>query len=159
MQMHITPAINTLMATNTNLKVHPDDLLNMILQISTASSNSDHGTEISQVKDVSKFGSRQPSKRKVPQHNFSQQHHRYTNNQASSSRDLARTPSLKYPCHYCGEVGHWLPNCPTRLKAYAARNRARGSGVNVASLGVVPLLEDTEGLIESGATHSALGSF
>ncbi|MBW0482568.1 hypothetical protein O181_022283 [Austropuccinia psidii MF-1] len=43
---HITPAINTLMATNPNLKVRPDDLLNMIQQIATASPSFDHSTEI-----------------------------------------------------------------------------------------------------------------
>ncbi|MBW0559049.1 hypothetical protein O181_098764 [Austropuccinia psidii MF-1] len=46
------------------------------------------------------------------------------------------------------------PNCPTHLRANAARNRTRKLDANVASLGVVPSLEDTEGLIDSGATHS-----
>ncbi|MBW0588803.1 hypothetical protein O181_128518 [Austropuccinia psidii MF-1] len=58
MHQHITPAINTLMATNPNLKVRPDDLLNMIQQIATASPNFDHSTEIARINAASKLGAR-----------------------------------------------------------------------------------------------------
>ncbi|MBW0539978.1 hypothetical protein O181_079693 [Austropuccinia psidii MF-1] len=56
MHQLITPAINTLMATNPNIKVCPDDLLNMIRQISTASPSFDNSTEIARVNAESKFG-------------------------------------------------------------------------------------------------------
>ncbi|MBW0535198.1 hypothetical protein O181_074913 [Austropuccinia psidii MF-1] len=160
LQIHITPAINTLMTTKPNLKVRPDDLLNMIRQLLTASPSFDHSTEIARVEAASRFGSQQLSAKKPPQHHFSQRPLPHANNNASSSlnKSAARTPSSKYPCHYCGEVGHWSPDCPICLKAISTRNKSRSSGANVASLGAVPLLEDTEGPIDSGATHSVVGN-
>ncbi|MBW0468954.1 hypothetical protein O181_008669 [Austropuccinia psidii MF-1] len=58
MHQNITPAINTLMETNPDLKVRPDDLLNMIQQITTASPNFDHSTAIVQIDAASKCGTR-----------------------------------------------------------------------------------------------------
>ncbi|MBW0506565.1 hypothetical protein O181_046280 [Austropuccinia psidii MF-1] len=118
MHQHITPAINTLMATNPNLKVQPDDLLNMIRQIATASPNFDHSTEI-----------------------------------AKENRLL----SSRYPCHYCGKIGHWSPDFPVRLRENDLKNRTCRQQVNVAGLGVVLTLENGEALINSGATHSVIG--
>ncbi|MBW0552043.1 hypothetical protein O181_091758 [Austropuccinia psidii MF-1] len=59
MHQLIIPAINTLMATNPNIKVFPDDLLNIIRQIATAYPSFDHSTEIAIMNVVSKFGSRE----------------------------------------------------------------------------------------------------
>ncbi|MBW0513845.1 hypothetical protein O181_053560 [Austropuccinia psidii MF-1] len=61
MHQHITPAINTLMATNPNLRVQPDDLLNMIRQIATVSPTFDHSTGIARINSASKFGTREQS--------------------------------------------------------------------------------------------------
>ncbi|MBW0537888.1 hypothetical protein O181_077603 [Austropuccinia psidii MF-1] len=85
MHQLIMPAINMLMATNPNIKVCPDDFLNMIRQISTASPSFDHSTEIERVNAVSKFGIKenfntniqQPSRRTNPRNTkmFSSNHH------------------------------------------------------------------------------------
>ncbi|MBW0535795.1 hypothetical protein O181_075510 [Austropuccinia psidii MF-1] len=56
MHQLIIPALNTLMATNPNIKVRPEDLLNMIRQIATASPSFDHSTEVVKINAASKFG-------------------------------------------------------------------------------------------------------
>ncbi|MBW0549491.1 hypothetical protein O181_089206, partial [Austropuccinia psidii MF-1] len=62
------------------------------------------------------------------------------------------------PCHYCGEVGHWSPDCPTKAKAANARNRSRQSSATIASMGIVPTLEEDDALLDSGATHLVVGN-
>ncbi|MBW0478394.1 hypothetical protein O181_018109 [Austropuccinia psidii MF-1] len=86
MHQLITPAINTLMATNPNIKVCPDDLLNMIRQISTASLSFDHGTEIERIEVASKFG------RKDNHHVAKQQIYNKIN-----SRNTKIPPSSRHP--------------------------------------------------------------
>ncbi|MBW0516822.1 hypothetical protein O181_056537 [Austropuccinia psidii MF-1] len=56
MHQLIIPAINTLIATNPEIKVCPDDLLNMIWQIATASPSLDHSTETARINAASRFG-------------------------------------------------------------------------------------------------------
>ncbi|MBW0469083.1 hypothetical protein O181_008798 [Austropuccinia psidii MF-1] len=56
MHQLIIPALNTLMATNPNIKVWPEDLLNMIRQIAMASPSFDHSTEVAKTNAASKFG-------------------------------------------------------------------------------------------------------
>ncbi|MBW0538726.1 hypothetical protein O181_078441 [Austropuccinia psidii MF-1] len=156
MHQLITPAINTLMATNPNIKVRPDDLLNMIRQIATASPSFDHSTEIARINAASRFGRRDlPSNHNMSTTNKNVQKPplpSYQNSQADS-----RVPSSCFPCHYCGEVGHWSPNCPVKAKANEARTKARHQKAKVAGIGVVPTLEASEALLDSGATHSVVG--
>ncbi|MBW0544490.1 hypothetical protein O181_084205, partial [Austropuccinia psidii MF-1] len=45
LQDHITAALNTRLATNPHLKIHTNDLLDMIRQITTASPSFDHSTK------------------------------------------------------------------------------------------------------------------
>ncbi|MBW0563135.1 hypothetical protein O181_102850 [Austropuccinia psidii MF-1] len=66
-------------------------------------------------------------------------------------------PSSCFPWHYCGEVGHWSPNCPVKAKVNEAWTKARRQKANVAGIGVVPTLEASEALLDSGATHSVVG--
>ncbi|MBW0461685.1 hypothetical protein O181_001400 [Austropuccinia psidii MF-1] len=157
MHQIITPAINTLMATNPNLKVRPDDLLNMIRQISTASPSFDHSTEIARLNAVSKFGRREPLNAST---SSSSRKPTYGNTKASSSNrpSGSRAPNPRSPCHYCGEIGHWSPTCPIKAKAFEIRFKGRQQSANVASMGVVPLLEDNEALLDSGAMHSVVGN-
>ncbi|MBW0539389.1 hypothetical protein O181_079104 [Austropuccinia psidii MF-1] len=157
--IHIIPAINNLMATNPNVKVFPEDFLKMICQISTSFPNFDHSNEIARVYSSSRFGLRQSFKKNVTQQTFSQNQSGNVNSEASSIKNSTTTPNSKYPCHYCGEIGNWSTDFLTQIKANLMRNRTRGSGVNVASIGILPSLEDTEGLLDSGATHSIVVSF
>ncbi|MBW0536437.1 hypothetical protein O181_076152, partial [Austropuccinia psidii MF-1] len=61
------------------------------------------------------------------------------------------------PCFYCGGSGHWAPTCPVKAKAEQAR-RQQSKNALVAQLGVVPTLENGEGLLDSGAIHSVVGN-
>ncbi|MBW0565413.1 hypothetical protein O181_105128 [Austropuccinia psidii MF-1] len=78
---------------------------------------------------------------------------------SSSSRNkvLSKVPSSCFPCHYCGEVGHWCPTCPVKTKASEARIKAQHQKANIAGIGVVSTLEGSEALLDSGATHSVVG--
>ncbi|MBW0480340.1 hypothetical protein O181_020055 [Austropuccinia psidii MF-1] len=60
------------------------------------------------------------------------------------------------PCFYCGEAGHWAPECPAQRKATNARLLSQRKA-NVASIGAVPALECNEALLDSGETHSVVG--
>ncbi|MBW0537601.1 hypothetical protein O181_077316 [Austropuccinia psidii MF-1] len=149
MHQLITPAINTLMATNPDIKVRPDALLNMIRKISAASPSFNHSTEIARVNAALKFG------KKDQDHNFNEQ---LTNRNiprsnkvhASSQQPAYRTFNPNLPCHYCGETGHWLPKCPIKAKV-------QQRPVNIAGMGVLLLLEDHEAFLDSGATHLVVG--
>ncbi|MBW0551235.1 hypothetical protein O181_090950 [Austropuccinia psidii MF-1] len=145
------------MATNPDIEVCPDDLLNIIRQISTASPSFDHSTEIARVNAALKFG------KKDQAHAFNQHvANRNTprrNKLPSSSRYTApRIPNSKFLCHYCGEAGHWSPNCPIKAKAIEMGVKVQQQPANIASMGVVPLLEDHEALLDSGATHLVVGN-
>ncbi|MBW0469827.1 hypothetical protein O181_009542 [Austropuccinia psidii MF-1] len=112
MHLHIVPAANTLMATKPALKVFPEDLLNMIHKIPTASPNFDHSTEIARVDSASKTGGLQPFKKDFPQQNFSQFTSGHVNIETSSSKNGTRPQSLRYPCNYCGKAVHWSLDYP-----------------------------------------------
>ncbi|MBW0537603.1 hypothetical protein O181_077318 [Austropuccinia psidii MF-1] len=121
MKHHITAALNTLMETNPNLAVRPDDLLNMIRQINTASPSFDHSTEIARINAASRFG----QKNVDPNFNTNKQyasHRRSFPPRPQSYTKRPRNYNANNPCHYCGEVGHWSPECPTKAKATNARN-------------------------------------
>ncbi|MBW0527366.1 hypothetical protein O181_067081 [Austropuccinia psidii MF-1] len=156
MHQLITPAMNTLMATNPNIKVCPDDLLNMIRKISMALPSFDHSTKIARLNAASKFGkidsltigNQQSSKRPTTKNAMIP---------SSSCQIEPRVPNSQFPRHYCSEMGHWSPNCPIKTKATEMKARAQQQPANVASMGVVPLLEDHEALLDSGATHSVVG--
>ncbi|MBW0558716.1 hypothetical protein O181_098431 [Austropuccinia psidii MF-1] len=157
MHQLITPAINSLMATNPNIKVRPDDLLNMIRQISTASPSFDHSTEIARINAASKFGTKHGNKNHGQQQ-FSNTDPRNNTPRLQPHKNNPKTPSSRYPCHYCGEVGHWSPNCPVCARANAARSKSRHQTANVAGLGIVPALESDAALLDLGATHSVVGN-
>ncbi|MBW0565340.1 hypothetical protein O181_105055 [Austropuccinia psidii MF-1] len=136
MHQLITPAINTLMATNPDIKVCPNDILHMIGQISAASPSFNNSTEISRVNAASKFGKRDQN------HNFNQQLtnrniHRKNKVHASSRQPASRAFNPNLPCHYCGKTGHWSPKCPIKAKAIEMREKAQQWPVNIAGMGVV----------------------
>ncbi|MBW0541652.1 hypothetical protein O181_081367 [Austropuccinia psidii MF-1] len=150
MHQLITPAINTLMATNPDIKVCPDDLLNMIRQISTASPSFDHSTEIARVNAALNFGKK--DQHHTFNHHVANRNTPISNKLPSSSRNTeSRMPNSKFPCYYCGEAGHWSPNCPIKAKAQC-------QPANIASMGVVPLLEDHDAFLDSGARHLVVGN-
>ncbi|MBW0537090.1 hypothetical protein O181_076805 [Austropuccinia psidii MF-1] len=147
----ITPAINTLMATNPSIRVCPDDLLNMIRQISTASPSFDHSTELAQINAASRFGARHPGNAKNQLQLSIKNPHDKTH-QSQHHKPTTKISSSKYPCHYCGEVGQWSPNCPIRARANKARSKSQQQNANVASIEAAPAL------LDSGETHSVVGN-
>ncbi|MBW0551217.1 hypothetical protein O181_090932 [Austropuccinia psidii MF-1] len=70
----------------------------------------------------------------------------------------ARNYNANNPCHYCGEVGHWSPDCPIKAKATSARNQYCQPIATVASMGNVPTLEEYDALLDLGATHLVVGN-
>ncbi|MBW0473386.1 hypothetical protein O181_013101 [Austropuccinia psidii MF-1] len=82
----------------------------------------------------------------------------------SSSNSIDRKPqewkkkwlTEKYPCFYCGQVGHWLPNCPTKAVVDQMKHQCRQNAV-VVSIGAIPLPCCGDALLDLGATHSIVG--
>ncbi|MBW0543900.1 hypothetical protein O181_083615 [Austropuccinia psidii MF-1] len=146
MKHHITSAISTLMENNPNLAVRPDDLLNMIQKIDTASPSFDHSTEIARINAASRFGQKDANRQYTS-------HSRSVPPKPQSYTKRTRNYNVKNPCHYCGEVGHWSPDCPAK-----ARNQSRQSVVTVVRMGIVPTLEEDDALLDLGATHWVVGN-
>ncbi|MBW0502546.1 hypothetical protein O181_042261 [Austropuccinia psidii MF-1] len=128
----------------------------MIRQISTASPSFNHSTEIARINAASKFGRRDHNLNvALPTHNKNTS--RFPIASSSRNQETSRIPSSRFPCHYCGEVGHWSPTCPVKAKANEAKIKAQHKKASVAGIGVVPTLEGGEALLDSGATHSVVG--
>ncbi|MBW0537410.1 hypothetical protein O181_077125 [Austropuccinia psidii MF-1] len=85
----------------------------MIRQIATASPNFDYSTEVARIHAASKFGTRKELNNIPPNQSASTSH----------QKKETRTPGPRYPCHYCGEIGHWSPACPIRVKANDMRSK------------------------------------
>ncbi|MBW0572525.1 hypothetical protein O181_112240 [Austropuccinia psidii MF-1] len=86
------------------------------------------------------------------------------NNRNTSSPTVGRSEewrkkwlTLRNPCFYCGEVGHWIRDCPAKKKAMTVKNRINSPRPSIAQIGAVLALENNEILLDSGATHSVIG--
>ncbi|MBW0584993.1 hypothetical protein O181_124708 [Austropuccinia psidii MF-1] len=66
--------------------------------------------------------------------------------------------NLKKPCFHCGEVGHWAPDCPTCKKGAVAWAQSSQRSADMAAIGVIPMLENTEALLDSSATYLVVGN-
>ncbi|MBW0489544.1 hypothetical protein O181_029259 [Austropuccinia psidii MF-1] len=109
---HITAALNTRLATNPHLKGHTNDLLDMIRQIMSASPSFDHSTNVARI-NASFPGHKGKHDEKKNRLASTPRPPNLTNKQ---KRDLKSFDPAK-PCFYCGELGHWIPNCPIKEKA------------------------------------------
>ncbi|MBW0517033.1 hypothetical protein O181_056748 [Austropuccinia psidii MF-1] len=157
MKHHITAAINTLMATDPNLAVRPEDLLNMIRQINTALPSFDHSTEIARINAASRFGKKNISHNPGENRQYAS-HNRPMPTKSQSHVKKARNYNANNPCHYCGEVGHWSPECPIKARATNARNWYHQPTATLASMGIVPTLEGDDALLDLGAKHLVVGN-
>ncbi|MBW0468093.1 hypothetical protein O181_007808 [Austropuccinia psidii MF-1] len=172
LQHQITSALDTRMAASPSLSINVEDILDIVQQMS--GNNSDGQDEDSI--HISKLEANKLSDN--PRKPRSGSHQTPSTPMASQRlppppRTLHSTSPLanrseewkkkwltpQHPCFYCGEAGHWAPNFPACLKA--ARAWASTSSTprhsNIASIGVVPSLENNEALLDSGATHSVVG--
>ncbi|MBW0461669.1 hypothetical protein O181_001384 [Austropuccinia psidii MF-1] len=151
---HITAALNTRLATNPHLKIHTNDLLDMIRQINTASPSFDHSTNLARIN--ASFPSKKPKKDGEKPRSASEPRIAPTSQDDAKKKKKTFDPSR--PCYYCGELGHWAPTCPIKIKASNARNQFREHAANVAGFDATPSIETIEALLDSGATHSVVGN-
>ncbi|MBW0493092.1 hypothetical protein O181_032807 [Austropuccinia psidii MF-1] len=149
---HITAALNTRLATNPHLKIHTNNLLDMIRQINTASPSFDHSTNLARIN--ASFPGRKPKKDNEKPRSASEPRIAPTNHDDSGKKKKKFDPSR--PCYYCGELGHWTPTCPIKIKAKNARNQFKEHAADVAGFDATPSIETIEALLDSGATHSVL---
>ncbi|MBW0483645.1 hypothetical protein O181_023360 [Austropuccinia psidii MF-1] len=77
-----------------------------------------------------------------------------TDNDHAGKKKKTYDPSR--PCYYCGELGHWTPTCPVKIKANESRFKFKQQA-NVASFDTSPSIESLKALLDSGATHSVVG--
>ncbi|MBW0562627.1 hypothetical protein O181_102342 [Austropuccinia psidii MF-1] len=89
--------------------------------------------------------------------------------QKNKSRNPANTSTTKEwqkqwltpnnPCFYCLRVGHWARECKLRARAQESKSKHQKSrnGATVAAIGSILLLENSEAMPDSGATHSVVG--
>ncbi|MBW0539585.1 hypothetical protein O181_079300 [Austropuccinia psidii MF-1] len=150
----ITTALDTRKATNPELKIYGEDILDIIRQLTSDQSNQEeHQLSGIHAKDES--------------------HPKKTNNKQSNLKKKAKTPvssttteewkkqwlTSDNPCFYCMRVGHWAHECKLRAKAQEFKNNHKKSNndASVAAIGSVPLLENSEAMPDSGATHSVVG--
>ncbi|MBW0574274.1 hypothetical protein O181_113989, partial [Austropuccinia psidii MF-1] len=173
MQSQITAALDTRLAANPNLQINMEDILDIIQQVSNSPKHSLNNDDLQLSKiDTSrvrplKGKSRIDGQHIPPPHTPSPPPNSFSKfNPSYSSSPISQRPegwkkkwlTPQNPCFYCGEAGHWAPECPARTKAARARLHSTQPKPNVASLGAVPLLENNEALLDSGATHSVMPS-
>ncbi|MBW0520488.1 hypothetical protein O181_060203 [Austropuccinia psidii MF-1] len=106
LQDHIMEALNTRLATNPHLKIHTDDLLDMIRQITTASPSFDHSTKIERI-NASFPGHKDQNVGQKSRSTSAPQSTACT----TRPKKEAKTFDPSKPCFYCGELGHCIPNC------------------------------------------------
>ncbi|MBW0536508.1 hypothetical protein O181_076223 [Austropuccinia psidii MF-1] len=131
-QAQITNALDTRLAANPSLTVHSEDLLDI--------------------------REKQREQERTPIKKFNNNFKNTPSPTAGRSEEWKKkwlTPSN--PCFYCGESGHWVPDCPAKKKAMAIRAKVASPRLSVAQIGAVPALENNEILLDSGATHSVIG--
>ncbi|MBW0569191.1 hypothetical protein O181_108906 [Austropuccinia psidii MF-1] len=152
-QDHITAAINTRLATNPHLKIHAGDLLDMILQIKTALQSFDHSKNVARINASFRGHNKQKDGNKG-QSTSAPRPRRSANSAKKEVKDFDLTKA----CFYCGELGHWVPNCQVQMKALKICAQNTPSNASVASYNAGPSLESLEALLDSRATHSVVGN-
>ncbi|MBW0531514.1 hypothetical protein O181_071229 [Austropuccinia psidii MF-1] len=158
----ITSALNTQLAANPELTVNMEDILDIVHQLwgrSTPIGN-EGSIHLSKI-DVSWPKPRTSQPYDSPNRNPRPYRPLQSPSQVPpiSSRSeewKKRWLTPQNPCFYCGEAGHWEPECPARKKATSARISSQQKE-KVVSIGAVPDLEYDEGLLDSGATNSVVG--
>ncbi|MBW0524975.1 hypothetical protein O181_064690 [Austropuccinia psidii MF-1] len=151
----ITAALDTCKATNPNIKIHGEDILDIIRQLASDQSNQED-QQISGINAKERpFPKKGKDKEKIPSRNKS----RGQGNTSTTKEWQKQWLTPDNPCFYCLRVGHWAHECKLRARAQDFRNKHQKSndGATVAAIGSIPLLENSEAMPDSGATHSVVG--
>ncbi|MBW0568794.1 hypothetical protein O181_108509 [Austropuccinia psidii MF-1] len=139
-----------------------EDILDIVQQVQgrCAHIGNEVSMQLSKI-DVSQIKMKMPQQQYTPNHSFRPNRSLQLPSQvlpiSSRSEEWKRrwlTP--QNPCLYCGEVGHWEPECPARRNVTNARLSSQRKA-NVASIGTVPALEYNKAFLDSGETHSVVG--
>ncbi|MBW0538075.1 hypothetical protein O181_077790 [Austropuccinia psidii MF-1] len=109
------------MAVNPSISIQPEDILDIVRQMSSQSSFSpiDESSQLARI-DASKS---LPDKGKYcPSPHTPSRPINSPSPIASHSDDWKKKwLTSKNPCFHCGEAGHWAPDCPMRRKGAMAR--------------------------------------
>ncbi|MBW0501750.1 hypothetical protein O181_041465 [Austropuccinia psidii MF-1] len=161
-QEQITNTLDTRLAANPSLMVHSEDILDIVQQLISkqSKSTSDEGTRLSRTNTQHPYLSKEKQKQqeKKPVKRFNENFKNSPSPTAGRLEEWQKkwlTP--RNPCFYCGEVGHWVPDCPAKKESMTIRKNINSPGPSVAQIGAVLALENNEILLDSGATHSVVG--
>ncbi|MBW0486088.1 hypothetical protein O181_025803 [Austropuccinia psidii MF-1] len=158
LQEQITTALNTRKASNPSLDICANNILDIANQIqSKYIPESSTSLQISAMKGTKPDNNHQkdrshPSNRQ-PRMNSPRSPMSEQSIQQQSPDWKKKWLTARHPCFYCGGIGHSSTNCPIKAKAEQVQSK-RENQSSIASIGVVPALENGESLLDSGATHS-----
>ncbi|MBW0534694.1 hypothetical protein O181_074409 [Austropuccinia psidii MF-1] len=161
----ITAALDTRLAENQLVMIQSEDILDMVQQML-------HSSQKTLVNNSLHLSKMNASNRNAER--YKQKHRESTPQRPTGSSNRGTPKSFSpiseqghewrkkwlnadHPCFHSGEAGHWAPDCPTQEKAAKARSKTNQRGILVAEIGVVPMLEQNEVLLDLGATHSVIG--
>ncbi|MBW0476446.1 hypothetical protein O181_016161 [Austropuccinia psidii MF-1] len=109
---HIIAALNMRLVTNPHLKIHTNDLLDMIRQINTASPSFYHSTNLACIN--ASFPGKKPKKDGKKPRLASEPRITPTNHDNSGKKKKTFDPSR--PCYYCGKIRTLDPNLSKQNK-------------------------------------------
>ncbi|MBW0511508.1 hypothetical protein O181_051223 [Austropuccinia psidii MF-1] len=161
-QEKITSVLDTRLAANPSLMVHSEDILDIVQQLISKQSKStrNEGIKLSRINTQHPYllKEKQKQQEKTPVKRFNDN---FKNSPSPTAGRLEewrkKWLTTRNPCFYCGEAGHWVPDCPAKKKAMTMRKKINSPGPSVAQIGAVPELENNKILLDSGATHSVVG--
>ncbi|MBW0538816.1 hypothetical protein O181_078531 [Austropuccinia psidii MF-1] len=159
----ITAALDTRLAANPSLTINAKDILDIVQQMNNKQvlASPEDSMQLSRI-EASRLGNKMCSTNHQGSCTPPKSAALYLGLTASQSASpIANRPdgwkrrwlTPQNPCFDCGEVGHWAPDCLARIKAANARASSSKQKATVASMGAVPILENNEALLDSGATH------
>ncbi|MBW0479557.1 hypothetical protein O181_019272 [Austropuccinia psidii MF-1] len=151
----ITTELNTRKATNPGIKIHGEDNLDIIIKLEY--------DQLSQVdQQISGINAKEksfPKKGKDAKQGPPKNKTKGPTNKSRTEEWQKQWLTPDNPCFYCLRVGHWAHECKLQARSQDFKNNHKKSNddANFAAIGSIPLLENSEAMPNSGATHSVVG--